>query len=97
MIVKGVLRLRIEPTFIGWKSKVQKKKCTYFISIDKHVVLGTCLSTGTSLFCYLCSDDEKRPVGLVYLDGKPKFPGNTDGGRVYNLTGGSINSHPHFK
>ena len=95
----GVALLNLEPAYIGWTSKVQKKKCTFFISISKLIVIGTCLQVGTTLFCYLFKDQEKRPVAIIYLDGKPKFPFNktNDEGNTYILRDGSKNSHPNFK
>jgi len=94
-----VEQLKLEPAYIGWTSKVQKKKCTFFISISKLVVIGTCLQVGTTLFCYLFKDNEKRPVVLTYLDGKPSFnfDENKKEGNTYIIRDGSKNSHPSFK
>ena len=91
--------LKLEPAYIGWTSKVQKKKCTFFISISKLVVIGTGLQVGTTLFCYLYKDEDKRPVVLTYLDGKPKFilNNNKKDGNTYILRDGSKNSHHSFK
>lgn len=57
---------------IGWKSKITQKRTTLSISINKLVAIGSCLEKGQTLYCYLANDKNKRPVMVVYLDGKEK-------------------------
>ena len=57
---------------IGWKSKVSQKRATFSISINKLVAIGRGLEKGQTLYCYLAEGKGKRPVMLVYLDGKEK-------------------------
>jgi len=57
---------------IGWKSKLAQKRTTLSISINKLVATGSCLKKGQTLFCYLAEEDNKRPVIIVYLDGKER-------------------------
>ena len=56
---------------IGWKSKVAKKRATFSISISKIVAVGCNLIKGQELYCYL-SEENKRPIMVVFLDGKSK-------------------------
>ena len=49
-----------------------QKRATFSISINKLVATGCCLKKGNSLYCYLAEDKEKRPLMIVYLDGKEK-------------------------
>ncbi|MEK6850179.1 MAG: hypothetical protein AABX85_01240 [Nanoarchaeota archaeon] len=57
---------------LGWKSKVSQKRATFSISINKIVAVGCNLFKGKELFCYLAEDIKKRPLMMVYLDGKSK-------------------------
>lgn len=57
---------------IGWKSKVMLKRATYSISINKLVAEGNCIEKGQELYCYLAEDEEKRPMVIIYLDGKKR-------------------------
>lgn len=57
---------------LGWKSKVMLKRATYSISINKLVAEGNCLEKGQDLYCYLAEDRDKRPIVIVYLDGKKR-------------------------
>ncbi len=56
---------------VGWKSKVSQKRATFSISINKMVAVGCNLVKGKSLYCYLV-EEKKRPVMIVYLDGKQR-------------------------
>lgn len=49
-----------------------QKRATFSISINKLVATGCFLEKGQSLYCYLAEDGDKRPIMLVYLDGKKK-------------------------
>jgi len=71
IIMKGGF---IEKRFLGlgWKSRVMLKRSTYSISINKLVVDGNCLEKGQELYCYLAEDKDKRPIVIVYLDGKKR-------------------------
>ena len=60
---------------IGWKSKISQKRVTFSISINKMVVIGCNLTKGQILHCYL-GEERKRPIMVVYLDGK-----NRDGNK----------------
>ena len=55
---------------IGWKSKLMLKRSTFSISINKVVAVGCNLVKGKELYCYLAEDEHKRPIIVVYLDGK---------------------------
>jgi len=57
---------------IGWISKVAQKRATFSISIFKPVALGSCLEKGQRLYCYCAQDEQKRPIIIIYLDGKSK-------------------------
>ncbi len=57
---------------VGWKSKVMQKRATFSISINKVVAVGCNLEKGQDLYCYLAEDKEKRPIIIVYLDGKKR-------------------------
>ncbi len=57
---------------IGWKSKIAQKRATLSISINKLVATGCSLEKGQTLYCYLAESKGKRPVIVVYLDGKEK-------------------------
>ena len=64
--------MKVELSGIGWKSKVSLKRATFSISINKLVVVGNSIEKGQNLFCYLAHDKDKRPLMIVYLDGKAK-------------------------
>jgi hypothetical protein len=55
-------------TMLGYISKLQKRKASFFINIDKRVVNGVNLSKGEELHCYFFEHD-RRPVFMVFLDG----------------------------
>ena len=57
---------------IGWKSKISKKRETFSITINKAVAIGCGLVKGKILYCYLAEDETKRPIMIVYLDGKER-------------------------
>ena len=57
---------------IGWKSKVTQKRATFSISINKLVATGSNLERGKTLYSYLAEDNKKRPIIIIYLDGKNK-------------------------
>ncbi len=73
--VPGAQRMNMHFQNMGWRSKVSKKRSTFSISINKLVATGCGLEKGNSLFCYLAEDKDKRPVMIVYLDGKEKCKG----------------------
>ncbi len=65
----------INPDFgcFGWTSPVQiNRKGTSRITINKMVATGLGLESGQKLFCYVAQDLQKRPMLVVYLDGKPR-------------------------
>jgi len=63
---------KIEFKNLGWISKVQKRKLTFFISISKVVAVGSALENGQQLYSYLGKAKENRDIILIYLDGKPR-------------------------
>lgn len=63
--------MKIKSMNIGWKSKISQKRSTFSISINKMVVIGCNLTKSQILHCYL-AEDRKRPIMIVYLDGKSK-------------------------
>ncbi len=64
--------MKIKFQNIGWRSKVSQKRSTFSISINKLVVVGSCLKKGQALYSYLGEGENKRPIIIVYLDGKEK-------------------------
>lgn len=64
--------LNIKLQNIGWKSKLTRKRATSSISINKLIVIGSSLQKGQILYSYLAEDQQKRPVIITFLDGKPK-------------------------
>ena len=48
------------------------KRATFSISINKLVAEGNCLEKGNELHCYLAEDEDKRPIIIIYLDGKKR-------------------------
>lgn len=64
--------MRLKLLHMGWKTKLAQKRATFSISINKAVAVGSTLTKGQTLYCYLAEDAEKRPLILVYLDGKPR-------------------------
>lgn len=56
---------------IGWISKIQKRKHTFFISISKLIAIGNMLDSKEKVYSYLAKKDD-RDVIVIYLDGKPK-------------------------
>lgn len=65
-----MVKMKITCQNIGWRSKIAQKRATFSISINKLVAVGSGLKKGQSLYCYLAKDDDRRPIIIVYLDGK---------------------------
>ena len=57
---------------VGWQTKISQKRATFSISINKLVAIGSCLEKGKKLYCYLAEDENKRPIIIIYLDGKKR-------------------------
>jgi len=55
---------------LGWKSRVQLKRVTYYFSLNRNVVRGLNISKGDVLFSYLGEDAEGRPIVITFLDKK---------------------------
>jgi len=55
---------------LGWKSRVQLKRVTYYFSLNKNVVRGLNISKGDVLFSYLGEDASGRPIVITFLDKK---------------------------
>ena len=64
--------MRIKFQNIGWQSRISQKRATFSISINKLVVNGACLEKRQKLHCYLAEDMSKRPIMIVYLDGRKR-------------------------
>lgn len=56
---------------IGWVSKIQKRKHTFFFSIAKLVAIGSLLKNGDKIYSYT-AEDQGRNVIITYLDGLPR-------------------------
>lgn len=65
--------MKIKFQNLGWRSKISQKRSTFSISINKLVVIGSCLKKKQTLYSYLGEDENKRPVIITYLDGKEKL------------------------
>ena len=63
-------KTKIEFNDVGWKSKITQKRATFSISINKIVVIGSCLKKGQVLYSYLAKDKNNRSVIITYLDGE---------------------------
>ena len=66
------VKMKINFQNIGWKSKVNQKRATLSISINKLVAVGCSLKKGQELYCYLASDKQKRPIIVIYLDSEER-------------------------
>lgn len=64
--------MKIKFQNIGWRSKVSQKRSTLSISINKLVVVGSCLKKGDVLYSYLGEDENGRVIMVTYLDRKEK-------------------------
>jgi hypothetical protein len=56
----------------GWISKLIRRKQSFFISINKAVIVGGCLQVGNRLYSYLAEDRMNRPLMITFLDGLPR-------------------------
>lgn len=56
---------------IGWMSKIQKRKHTFFFSIAKLVAIGSLLKNGDKLYSYTAEIDGRNAI-ITYLDGMPR-------------------------
>jgi hypothetical protein len=57
-------------TMFGWRSRLQQRKGTYYIALDKKIIRGLALNRGDSLLAYLGEDERERPLIVVFLDKK---------------------------
>ncbi len=57
---------------LGYKTKVQRRGYSYFLSINKLVALGNSIDKGKELFAYVGQDTFGRNMLVIYLDGFPK-------------------------
>jgi hypothetical protein len=64
------MKLNLKLLGMGWKSRALLKRATLYISINKLVVDGCCISKGEELYSYLCEDSFGRKVIVTYLDGR---------------------------
>lgn len=60
---------------IGWISKIQKRKHTFFISIAKLVAIGSLLKSGDKIYSYTAEIDGRNAL-ITYLDGMPREKDN---------------------
>jgi hypothetical protein len=56
--------------FLGWKTKLVKKRCSYYVVIDKRVLRTTLIAPGTHIYSYFGYDDAGRPIMVTFLDAK---------------------------
>lgn len=56
---------------VGWVSKTQKRKHTFFFSIAKLVAVGSLLKKKDKVYSYM-AEDNGRNVIITYLDGMPR-------------------------
>ena len=56
---------------IGWISKLQKRKHTFFFSIAKLVAVGNLLRNGDKVYSYMAEKDGRNVI-ITYLDGMPR-------------------------
>jgi hypothetical protein len=70
MPINTIINPRLE-TF-GWKTTAQEKRGSFKLTIHKNVAVGSGLSKGFPLYCYLAKDPQERPIIVVYLDSKPR-------------------------
>lgn len=61
---------------LGWKTTLRQKRYTYFITLDKALVVGNGLKAGESLYSYLIQLS-KRNALLIFLDGQERGAQNT--------------------
>lgn len=56
---------------LGWVSKIQKRRHTFFFSIAKLVAIGSLLKKKDKVYSYM-AEDNGRDVIITYLDGMPR-------------------------
>jgi len=57
---------------LGWVSKIQKRRHTYFFSIAKIIAVGSVLQNEDKMYSYLAKHDGKDVI-VTYLDGMPRI------------------------
>jgi len=57
--------------YLGWVTRIEKKKSTFKITVNRQVSVGCGLKTGEEIFGYYTSLNG-RPVAIYYLDGKDR-------------------------
>jgi hypothetical protein len=69
-------KLRITNTelslIVGWQSKVQYNKGTFFVSVNKNIARGLGLSKGDILKSYLAKDSDDKLVIVSVLEKENK-------------------------
>jgi len=55
---------------VGWQSKVQYNKGTFFVSVNKNIARGLGLSKGDILKSYLAKDSDDKLVIVSVLEAK---------------------------
>jgi len=65
---------KIEPKIncIGYATKIQKRRTTFYITINRVIAVGSGLKAGDELFSYLCEDPKGRSILVTYLDGEQR-------------------------
>lgn len=62
---------------LGYKTRVQRRGYSYFLSISKLVALGNNIDKGKELFAYVGQDTFGRNMLVIYLDGFPRNNGHS--------------------
>jgi hypothetical protein len=60
-------------TLFRWCSKIQCRKGSYYIALDKKIVKGLRLERGDTVTSYLSKDESSNPVILVELKERKLF------------------------
>ena len=72
------------PGSFSWITPCQVKRGIYRMTLNKVFALGACLTRGMKLYCYQESSRERRPIIVIYLDGKPR---NIEVGQLSDASG----------
>lgn len=57
---------------LGYKPKIQKRGHSYFLTINKLIVVGNELEAKQELYAYLGENSLGRGILVIYLDGRAK-------------------------
>jgi len=73
-MVNNVVEFQNGQVFLGWKTKVEKKRLSFKLTVNKYVAVGCGLCRGQEIFGYYTTIDG-RPVAFYFLDGKERNNG----------------------